>query len=502
MRLPPALAALTLLLVAAPAPGQEAIDVGSRRELLVDDHLIDRLDGVELRLHRPTPREVVLDHDAPWEGSGTGYHSVFRDGDVYKMYYKAWHISLEGKKLTSPHPLFTCYAESQDGVRWTKPELGLFEFNGSKKNNIVIASGVIDGVHADAGHVAVFKDDNPACPPESRYKAILRSAKPRGLLAFHSADGLRWSPLADRPVITEGAFDSQNLAFWDAARGEYRAYWRYFEKGRRDILTAASKDFLAWTEPVPLRYPGAEPEHLYTNQIKPYHRAPHLLVGFPTRYVDRGRSPSLEALPEWEHRELRSSVSKRYGTAVTEGLFMTSRDGVTFQRWGEAFLPPGPERPHSWAYGDQYVAWHAVETKSDLEGAPDELSLYATDSYWTGKSSRLRRYTLRLDGFVSAHAPWRGGELVTKPLTFRGQGLELNFASSAAGGLRVEIQDTAGKPLPGFTLADCPDVFGDALDRVVTWQGGTDVSTLAGRPVRLRFQMKDADLYSFRFRGE
>ena len=494
---------VAMFLLVSVSVAQEPINIGSRRELMVDQHLIDKMTDVRLVLHHPTPREIALVHDKPWEGSGSLYHSVFQDGDRYRMYYYGHQLTVTRGKLVEPHPLLTCYAESRDGIHWQKPELGLVDFNGSKQNNLVLATGKIGAVDADAGHIAMFKDDNPRCSADARYKAIIRSRGPRGLLAFKSPDGLRWSPMSDGPVITKGAFDSQNLAFWDTARGEYRAYFRYFTeggfKGRRDILTATSKDFLRWTKPVPLMYPGAPAEHLYTNQIKPYHRAPHILIGFPTRYIDRGWSKSMESLPEVVHRRLRSSVSPRYGTAVTEGLLMTSRDGVTFHRWAEAFLRPGPERKNSWAYGNQYIAWHVVETASHLEGAPRELSLYASDSYWTGKSSRLRRYTLRLDGFVSAQAPYKGGELVTKPIVFSGDELQLNFASSAAGGIRVEIQNEDGQPIEGFSLKDCPAIFGDAIDRTVTWRNGADVSSLAGKSVRLRFQLKDADLYAFQF---
>jgi hypothetical protein len=238
---------------------------------------------------------------------------------------------------------------------------------------------------------------------------------------------------------------------------------------------------------------------LYTNQVKPYHRAPHILIGFPTRYIDRGWSPSMKALPEREHREMRSSGSPRYGTAITEALVMTSRDGAKFTRWNEAFLRPGIERPGTWNYGHQYLAWQLVETRSNLEGAPPELSLYATESYWTGTSSALRRYTLRQEGFVSVSAPMLGGELLTKPLSFEGSRLHLNVSTSAAGTLRVEIQDADGKPVPGFSLADCDDLFGDSLDREVTWKGRADVGSLAGKPVRLRFTLQDADLYALRF---
>ncbi|MFH1265580.1 MAG: hypothetical protein ABIK89_07610, partial [Planctomycetota bacterium] len=248
---------VVLLAVCGMARGQDAIDVGSRRELFVEDTLIESLTGgAELRLNHPVARELALEHDAPWEGTGSGYHSVFRDGDLYRMYYKAWHLDVsDGKLNTGAHPLYCCYAESDDGIHWRKPELGLHEFNGSKANNIVIASGKIGNVDADAGHPAVFKDENPDCPPDARYKAILRSAGPRGLLPFKSPDGIHWSPMSDAPVITDGAFDSQNLAFWDPFRREYRAYWRIFTAGTttekvwkptgyRAIRTATSPDFL------------------------------------------------------------------------------------------------------------------------------------------------------------------------------------------------------------------------------------------------------------------
>jgi len=521
-------------------PQTQVIEIGSRRELFVDEFLIDRLaGGAELRLHHPRPRELALVHDAPWEGTGSGYHSVFQDGDRYRMYYKAWHLDVQqGKLNTGAHPLFCCYAESDDGIHWGKPDLGIVEFQGSTANNITIASGQAGSLKIDAGHPAVFKDENPDVPADAKYKAFVRSAGPRGLIPLKSPDGLHWTPMSDGPVITEGAFDSQNLAFWDPVLGQYRAYWRIFTAGTttekvwkpagiRAIRTATSPDFLHWSDPVDLTYVDSPDEELYTNQVKPYHRAPHLLIGFPTRYVDRGWSDSMKALPELEHRELRASSTQRYGTALTEGLLMASRDGVRFKRWNEAFLRPGIERPGTWSYGQQYIAWHVVETQSDLEGAPNELSLYAGESYWTGKSSALRRYTLRLDGFVSVNAPMSGGELVTCPMTFSGDELRLNFSSSAVGGIRVELQDKSGAPIPGFALNDCQDVFGDSVDRVVTWTegaatggslganaptsfgqgsdsseqspGGADVSRLAGRPVRIRFVLKDADLFAFQF---
>jgi hypothetical protein len=510
------------------------IDIGSRRELFVDSAIVEELSGgAQLRLHRPVPREIALEHDLPWEGTGCIYHCVFLDGDLFRMYYRGYNVnpSYESSNSGQVTHKLGLYAESHDGIHWRKPELGLYQFNGSKANNIVLANGDLDGVTIDPSEMAIFKDENPAAPPDARYKALVltRHAEhnTRGLIALKSADGLRWTPLVKHPVITDGAFDSQNLAFWDAEHSVYRAYWRYFDRGTpdqpyvgiRSIRTATSKDFIHWNNQRDLVYPDAPRTHLYTNAVKPYPRAPHLLIGFPTRYLERELniglgeartkaapekvqqwSASLRALPELEQRERRAAASERYGSALTESVLMASRDGVTFKRWEEAFLPPGIEREGTWNYGHQYVAWHVIETKSDLPGAPNELSFFATESYWTPPGSALRRYTLRLDGFVSVQAPMSGGELVTKPVRFIGRQLRLNFSTSAAGSVRVELQDEAGRPLPGFSLEDCPPLFGDSVERPVSWRSGTDVGALAGQAVRLRIVLQDADVYAYQFK--
>jgi len=489
--------------------------IGTRRELFVDDQLIANITGgAQQRLHHPVPREIALEHDESWEGSGSLYHSVFQDGGRYRMYYRGLHLDVaKGTVNQGRHPAFLCYAESEDGILWRKPNLNLHEFEGSKQNNIVMTSGPLGSLDVDAGSSAVFKDENPNGPGDGRYKAMFRSGGPLGLLPFESSDGIKWFPMTSEPLFQGlGAFDSQNLAFWDPVTKRYRAYWRIFTeggttdkewkpRGYRAIRTASSDDFLQWGPHVAITYENSPDEHLYTNVVKPYHRAPHLLLGFPARYVERGWSESMRSLPEPEKRETRSLQVERYGTALTETLVMVSRDGRHFTRWNEAFLRPGIERAGAWNYGHQFMAWHLVETASSLPDAPNELSLYASEGYWHGQSSALRRYTLRLDGFVSVNAPLSGGELRTEPLVFDGAELCLNFATSAAGRIRVELQRPGGAPIEGYTLEQCADIFGDAVDRVVHWKGGPDVSPLAGQPVCIRFHLQDADLFAYQFKG-
>lgn len=469
----------------------QPLDIGTRLELMVDDYLLASMSGgAAFSLHHPEPREVAIVHDKPWEGSMCDYHTVFKDGDLFRMYYTAVDVVVLPEGGTKDlHPIFCAYAESRDGIHWDKPNLGLFEFNGSKENSIVWAG---EGAH----DFDPFIDTNPDCAPEARYKCV---AMANGALwAFQSADAIHWTPGPKNPIITKGAFDTQNIAFWDPVTKTYRAYIRDFHNGIRDIRTSTSPDFENWTEPVMLEYPGAPDEALYTNQVVPYYRAPHILVGFPTRYVERAWSPSVEALPDLDHRRRRAKDSPRYGSAVTDGLFMSSRDGRVFKRWGEAFVRPGIERKDNWIYGDGYQNWGLIETESDVPNAPNELSMYYIENNWK-PNCQLRRYTLRIDGFVSINAPLSGGEFVTKPLLFDGKDLVLNCSTSAAGSIRIEIQDADGKPLPGFALEDAPENFGDALDRVALWKDGSNLSTLAGKSVRLRFVMKDADLYALQF---
>jgi hypothetical protein len=487
---------------------QEAVPLGSRLELLVDDALLDAIrGGAALRLHRPQRREIAFVTDAPWEGNACDFGSVFRDGDTYRMYYNAGHYRTGGPATLAleDHPWFLCYAESTDGILWRRPELGLHEFRGSKANNIVLSDAAVATVGGAPCFTSVFKDANPRCPAGETYKIVMLGTKPRGLYLLGSADGVRFSLLSQEPAVTEEpgaqptAFDSQNVIFWDPVRAEYREYHRDWS-GVRDIMTSASADIRQFPRPQWLKFPNTPREELYTNPILPYPRAPHLLVGFPVRYTDRGWLDSLFDLPGLEERLARASASPRFGTVITDAVFMTSRDGLTFRRWPEAFIRPGGRQRGTWAYGDNFTFWGLVDTAAAVEDAPRELSLYATEGNWEGTRVSLRRYALRTDGFVSLNAPLAGGEAVTKPLVFDGGYLTLNAETSGAGGIQVEVQHADGTPVPGFALADCPEIICDSLCHTVRWQGnGGDLRPLAGKPVRLRFVLRDADLYAFQF---
>jgi hypothetical protein len=492
---------------------QGATEIGGRLELFVEDGLIERIGGgASLRVNSPVMREITIQTNKPWEGNMCGgYKTYFWDEarGVFRMYYQAWHLVITpkeggGKPTKTERPIKIGYLESKDGVTWERVMLGMYEVDGSRENNVTFMG--FDDDHKGIHGFAPMIDRNPDCRPDERYKALGACMNWPGakLYALKSADGLKWELMRREPVMTKEKFDSQNLAFWDAQRGEYRAYVRGIENNVRTIRTCVSKDFLNWTESEGLEYPGAPLEQLYTNQVMPYERAPHILIGFPIRYVERKWSAAVETLPELEHRRLRASFSERYGAAVTDVQFMASRDGKTFKRHGETFIRPGLRPQGMWAYGDCYQGWGLLETASDVKGAPSELSMFTVEGYWRGEGNYFRRHTIRMDGFVSVHAGREGGELVTKPVVFKGDRLVLNIATSAAGGCKVEVLDAEGAAIPGFTEGDCVEVLGDSLELGVSWAGprSGSVGKLAGRAVRLRFVVKDADLYSYRFVAE
>ena len=333
-----------------------------------------------------------------------------------------------------------------------------------------------------------FIDRRPGTPADERFKALSGTSE-SGLHGWVSADGSRWRPFRDRPLLTQGAFDSQNVAFWSEPENCYVLYLRTWTgggfRGFRTISRSTSTNFIDWTDPVPMTFGEAPMEHLYTSQTHPYFRAPHLYVAVPMRFV-----PGRRVLTAEQARTL--GVAPNYASDVAEAVFMTSRGGNAYDRtFLEGFISPGPD-PGNWASRAGLTALGILST------GPSEMSLYK-QAHYAQPGGHLVRHALRTDGFASVRAPFGGGEMVTRPLLFTGSRLRINFSTGASGAVRVEIQDPSGSPIPGFSLADAVEQVGDELERAVTWTGGADVARLSREPVRLRFVMRDADLYALQF---
>ena len=187
------------------------------------------------------------------------------------------------------------------------------------------------------------------------------------------------------------------------------------------------------------------------------------------------------------------NVNPNYFKDCSDAVLMTSRGGNIYGRtFMEGFIRPGIGL-QNWVSRSNYPALNVVQT------GPDEMSFYVQHDY-AQPSAHLRRYALRLDGFASVNAPYEGGSMTTKAFIFRGKELLLNFATSAPGFIRVEIQDAEGKTIAGYSRKDAQEMIGNYIEHPAAWRGRTDVSALAGKPIRLHFVMKDADLYSIRFR--
>ena len=443
-----------------------AVAIGSRIEMFVDNWLIEQRKGVSLRLNTPIKREVVLVTDKPWEGIDSAYYTAIQDGKRVRLYYRGFCPADASEQQV------TCMVESEDGIHFTRPALGLFDFQGSKANNI-IWKGI------ESHNFAPFLDTNPKADPKARYKAL--AGINSKLYAFQSSDGIHWEKMSANPVLTEGTFDSLNIAFWDGQLQRYRCYSRYFSQGAyagvRAIQSCTSDDFLHWNKPTPNTYAEGVPhEHFYTNATRPCPDAPHFLFSFPKRFV-----PERTKLPNYKE------------PGVSDAVFMSSRDGLQWDRsFLEAWVRPGRD-DRNWTQRSNMPASGIMQLD------PNEFSLYISEHYeW--QDNRLRRVSVRKHGFASVHTDYGGGEFVTRPLTFTGTQLRLNYATSAVGSLQVEIQDAKGNPIPGFTLADMAPLFGDELEGRASWKAGHDLSALVGKTVRFRFVMKDADLYALQTR--
>lgn len=473
-------------------------DIKNRRELFIDNFLIAETHGASLKYHTPERREIVMQTDDP-EFSRAGFDNLFYDNGRIRLYYRG---VIPGKKTKQPekkeetnipvvqgreHTAFTTthYAESADGIHFEFPDLGIVEWRGSRKNNVILTGH-------DAQNFCVFRDDNPSTPSEKRYKAVGGDIEPptiagpkHGLTPYSSPDGIHWKKEPGYLAVP-GMFDSLNVPFWDSVHQCYRLFSRFtvFRYAtpedqwpnycRRDIQSCKSPDFIHWTKPELHSYtPGNYEEQYYTNATQPCPGAEHIFLSFPMRFVEE-----------------RVKVAESPYRGLSDTIFMASRDGNNWQRSPEAYFRPDTD-PRNW------VSRANIMASGIIPSSETEWSLYIRERYFS-PANCLRRLAVRPWGFASLHTDADGGEVITKPFCFSPGRLRLNYSTSAAGSVLVELIPENETPIQGFSK-DCMDpLFGNELDKEITWGQNSDLSALAGQPVRLRFHLKDADIFSFR----
>ena len=485
------------------------MDVGNQKQLFIDERFIEESEGVSLQMNRPVQHpEPVLVADRPWEKLGVGaYNTVFREPDAR---WRMWYDAMIKSGLPQEGARRLGYAESNDGLHWTKPSLGLISFQGSTDNNLVAPRLERQSMQG----ATVIRDER--APAEERYKlwtkfqptdAQIAGGAAPGLWAMYSTDGIHWNEYDGQPNPRHQMCDTQNMVFWDDRLGEYVGYTRVRETQGLEEAAAAGKgsyrcvgritspDFRTWSSteivfeadeedlamPVPVQRDDLRPNvDIYTCCAMKYPYAQDVYLMLPNFFYHWGENDY---------------------PATMDVQLMTSRDGIGWRRAGDRrpFLRNGPDG--SATSGMLYANPWPVPVG-------DELWLYYFGTNRTHSDARVDRVragifraSLRRDGFISADVGYGGGSLTTPPITFAGDRLELNMWGGAGGWLKVEVADAAGRPLPGFGVSDADALLGNNLARTVTWGGRSDLAELAGRPVRLRVVMRDMKLYAFQFAG-
>lgn len=462
------------------------INIGCRREPLWDYTLVDKeKTTATLSVNHPERRGSIFKADEYWEGGGGTYLCVVKDDGKYRFYYDG-----NGRAPCNPYTGHlnensgvVCYAESEDGIHIRRDNLGIYG-----DNNIILK----DPMEPRCGFM-VFRDENPDCPPEERYKGITRYergnrgnfAECGALITLVSGDGIHFTEKGVT-IDERGKFDSANVAFFDSEDGIYKIIHRDFEDGIRALRLRTSTDFKSWDDRGFFKYDDGETFQMYTNNVQKYSRAPHVYIGLPVRYVQRGdwtENYSQLPSPEYRRGKMYKPYFTRCGLAVTDCLFMTSRDGVNWHRFDEAFADAGYEASDNWIYGDAYFGYGMI----DGDG---EHYLYTFEKE-NHVANHIVLHAIRFDGFASFKAPFSGALVETRPFIFEGDSLSINFRTSAAGSIYVTLSDECGN-----CVRSC-EIFGNSVDRRVPF--GVDISSFVGKPVTLKFEMKDAEIYSFKF---
>ncbi len=523
MNLPNFIALLMFLPVGDPrgstTPASHAsLDIADRRQVFCDDFFLTQSRGVRLVVHPPRKTgEFNIRADKPWERGGLGpYSGVLKAGDVYHMWYhamddKLWDSALEAGSI--------CYATSRDGIQWDKPDVGLIEYEGSRKNNIVVGHGAA-GLKLGQDGMMVFLD--PTAPSDERFRMVNRFDSKEAVNLLSSGDGIHWR-LTHQAVITAAPeqkghhLDSQNVIFWDDRLRKYVCYVRRNRKEPgsqgRTIARGESERLdgfpLVQDMPVMLAPDAADRDKdvnlvdYYSSAALKYPWADHAYYLFPQAYYHYTN----------RLREFSKQVPTNAGTLETQ--FAAGRDGVHWERFDRRpFVPLGMKGDF-----DCHSTRMIYGLVPDVSGR--EMFMYYRGSDWLHGWDRddrnrkllteaglqaaqditvISRLVFRRDGFVSVRADYAGGEFTTPPLRFAGTHLSLNVDTSATGTVRVELQDASGAAIPGCSLDDSDLIHTtNEIDRAVTWRGSADAGRAAEQPIRLRFVMKGADLYAYQF---
>ena len=480
--------------------------VGSSKQLFIDHRLVESRESIRLVVNPPVKLPgCVIKSDKPWDAFSIIWFSIAEDGDLCKMWYQAYDKDQWGGGVSR-----MCYAVSEDGLLWEKPDLGLVEYDGSKENNILLAGS--------SKLAYVFID--PRDRPERRYKMLSGIGTTR---MRTSPDGIHWT--LHPQIVWNPVWDTQKQAWWDPRISKYVIQTRV-QIERESELPFPFVSPIESTPPVvapklhrPVRALGRlevddimEPwpsDRLQTVMTADEQDPPGSDIYHPGGVYQYPNAADAYFMFPLTYQHFRRGEGHPSNDGVNDAQFAASRDGIHWMRYDRRpFISRGlPGEPDC---GMAAATGFFVRRGS-------RLLQYYTGWPWTHGGFRLlspadrgdpknwgRRFVgvavHRLDGFVSADAPYTGGQLITLPMVFRGSRLELNINVAAMGAARVEIQDEDGAPIPRFTLEDCDRILMNDVAHVVFWQGVPDVSELAGRPVRLRFVMSSAKLYAFQFR--
>ncbi|MFN0056780.1 MAG: hypothetical protein ACKV0T_31940 [Planctomycetales bacterium] len=464
-----------------PPPADRVRSIGANKVLLVDHEFIAKSEGVRLKLHPPRKTgERLLESEHPWESATLNWFSVLRDESKYRMWYECYDV--EGWP-TADDTSF-CYAESNDGVHWTKPRLGIVSYRGSKDNNILFRQ-IGDGNHRSRVHGSgVFLD--PSAPPESRYKCVSQGLfqgladRPYFVAGMTSPDGLRWTrnPQPICPVFA----DSQYSGFWDAQQRRHVIFGRVSGRGGRAIGRSASdrfEGFAPFTRVLETDEDDAPDSDLYNPACQQYPDVPGLYLMFPSLF--RHRDDTLD---------IRLAVS---------------RDGTNWTRpdRDQAFIPLGP--PAQFDGGSLYMGnGGCLRTGEDLSfyfsGSALKHGETELENLTDSRNRRvISRAVARPDRLVSATAGVTTGQFDTPLVRFAGDKLVVNAAARPGGAVRIGLLDADGQPIPSRGVAECQALARDNEAWTVSWAEGRSVSGLSQQSIRLRIELRDADLFGFQF---